>query len=258
MCAATVRFALAGLIVAATPLGLKGAEQPVRANEGCAVAADIRGFAGDLPAARAAVAEGRRLTIVALGSSTTLGRGASSEDYTYPAVLQRELRRLLAGREVHVVNAGVGGSSAQQMYQRMDVDVLEEAPQLVIWQTGIHEAIHNVGIEKFRRILRKGIARMREAGVDVVLMDQVPAPGVERFPAYRLYIDALREVAAETATPVFRRHELFTVLLREGRLSPGEIVPADGSHLVDASYFCTGVNLARTLAEHLSTAAPPR
>ncbi len=64
----------------------------------------------------------------------------------------------------------------------MDSDVLEERPRLVVWQTGVYDAIHDIGVEKFKRILRKGIAKLREASIDVVLMDQFPVPRAERFP----------------------------------------------------------------------------
>lgn len=233
----------------------QGSETRTSADVSCAVPAPLRGFAADLPTARAAIADGQKLTIVALGSSSTLGTGASSDERSYPAVLRASLAELLPGHEINVVNAGVGGNSAHQMYQRIDADVLSEQPQLVVWQTGIFDAIQDIGIEKFKRILRKGISRIREGGADVVLMDQLPLPRADRFPAYASYVAALREVAVETDTPVFRRNEFFAVLIAEGRLRQDEMLPGAGDHLVDGSYHCVGVNLARTLAEKLSPRA---
>ncbi len=235
----------------------KGSEPRLSAEVSCPVAAPLRGFAADLPRARSAIADGQKLTIVALGSSSTLGTGASSEEHSYPAVLRRELAALLQGHEIDVINAGVGGNSAHQMYQRIESDVLSEQPQLVVWQTGVFDAIHDIGIEKFKRILRKGIAMIRDGGADVLLMDQLPLPRADRFPAYAGYVAALHEVAAETGTPVFRRSDLFAVLLTEGRLRQDEMLPTAGDNLVDGSYHCLGVNLARTLAEKLSPRAVP-
>lgn len=252
----SIRFfgaCLALLALAGQPaLGTDG-RQPVDAA--CSVPEPLRGFAADLPLARAAIADGQKLTIVALGSSSTLGAGASSEERSYPTVLRKELARLLPGHEIDVVNAGIGGNSAHQMYQRIDADVLSEQPRLVIWQTGVFDAINDIGIEKFKRILRKGIARIRDGGADVMLVDQVPLPRADRFPAYGAYVTALHEVAAETETPVFRRSEMFGFLMETGRLRLDQMLPTAGDHLVDGSYHCLGVNIGRTLAEKLSPRA---
>ncbi|WP_204350860.1 hypothetical protein, partial [Klebsiella pneumoniae] len=70
----------------------------------CAVSGELRAFTQDLPNARAALREGRTLTIVALGSSSTQGVGATSAETSYPAVLQAELTRLLPGHDIKVIN----------------------------------------------------------------------------------------------------------------------------------------------------------
>jgi acyl-CoA thioesterase-1 len=239
-----------GLVLSAFAAGA-GADLPPR----CAVSTDVRTFAQDLSHARSAIADGEKLIIVALGSSSTQGVGASSEAASYPSVLQDELTRLLPGHDIRVVNAGIGGNSAHQMYLRLDSDVLEEGPKLVIWQTGVTDAIHDIGLDRFKRILRKGITKLREAGVDVVLMDHQPLPHSDRYPFYRDYLAALREVAAETATPLFRRYDVLNQLLTDGRLVPDEMFSSDALHRVDGSYFCVGVTLARTIAEKLSPRA---
>ncbi len=251
-----MRLAWASLVVLAVAgMSARASEPRAPFEPGCTVARELRSFAGDLPQARAAIAAGQKLTIVTLGSSSTLGTGASSIDRAYPAVMRDELTRLMPGHEIEVTNAGIGGNSAHQMYQRIDADVLSESPGLVVWQTGVYDAIHDIGVEKFKRILRKGIAQLREGGADVVLMDQFPLPRAERFPAFAAYVAALHEVAVETGTPVFRRNAMLTVLLAEHRLRPEELLPMGSQHLVDASYYCVGVALARTLAEKLSPRA---
>ena len=248
--------ALGPLLALSVLLGpAQGSESRVPTDVSCPVPAALRNFPADLPRARAAIADGQKLTIVALGSSSTFGTGASSEERAYPSVMRAALAALLQGHEIDVINSGVGGNSAHQMYQRIEADVLSEQPKLVIWQTGVFDAIQDIGIEKFKRILRKGIAKIREGGADVVLMDQLPLPRADRFPAYAGYVAALHEVAVETDTAVFRRSDLFSVLISEGRLRADEMLPTAGDNMVDGSYHCLGVNLARTLAEKLSPRA---
>ncbi|MFN3854291.1 MAG: SGNH/GDSL hydrolase family protein [Phreatobacter sp.] len=235
-----------------------GAAPSPEALARCDVGPDLRRIADNLPRSRAAVAEGRVLTIVALGSTSTLGAGASSEAASYPGVLESELQRLLPGHVLRVVNAGVANNSALQMYLRIDDDVLSEEPRLVIWQTGINDAIHDVGTDRFKRILRKGIARLREGGADVLLMDLQPVRNIERYPVYGDYQNALHQVALETDTPIFRRYALLGTLMAEGRLREDEIISSgEAGHAVDSGYFCVGTNLARSLAEILSPRARP-
>ncbi len=254
---AKARSLLAAVVIAGFSTVLAGAaeDQGAAGRSRCAVSGELRAFTQDLPHARAALREGRTLTIVALGSSSTQGVGATSPETGYPAVLQAELTRLLPGHDIKVINQGVGGNSALQMFHRMDDDVLEESPALVIWQTGVNDAIQDIGIDRFKRILRKGIVKLREAGTDVVFMDQQPLPRAERYPLYHDYLMALREVAAETRTPVYRRFDVMAELLRGGRLRNDEIFSADSLHMVDGGYFCVGTTLARTIAEKLSPRA---
>ncbi len=253
-----MRLALAGLAVsiAAIPVLATGTDTTLEPAP-CVVGTEVRGFTQDLPYARAAIAAGQPLTIVALGSSSTQGARASSDERTYPALLQEELRRLLPGHDIKVVNAGVGSNSAHQMYLRLDHDVVGEEPKLVIWQTGMIDAIHDVGIDRFKRIVRKGIARLREAEIDVVLMDHQPLPNSARYALYREYMAALREVAAETGVPVFRRYDVMSELIGSGRLRMDEIFTTDALNPADRGYYCIASNLAQTLAGKLSPRAAP-
>ena len=218
----------------------------------CKVDNPVRSFMQELPNTRKAVLESKNLTIVALGSSSTAGTGASSQDNSYPSVLQNELTRLYPGVEVNVVNRGVGGNSAVQMYHRMKDEVLAEEPNLVIWQTGVNDAINDIGIDKFKRILRKGIAALREAKIDVMLMDHQPLPRMERYPLYTQYLMALREVAAETGVPVFKRFDVMNQLLKDGKLRQDEIFSSDALHLVDHSYYCIATTLAQSISEKIA------
>lgn len=249
----------AGFLALAVAMATAGGAAS-RATEGqgprsCVVEAEIRGFRQDLPHSRANLADGKGLTVVAIGSFSTQGSGASSEEHTYPAVLQSELQRLMPGHEIRVVNAGIGANTAHQMYLRLDQDVLSEEPRLVVWQTGAMDAILDIGIDRFKRILRKGITKLREAGVDVVLMDHQPLPHSERYELYRDYMRALREVATETDTPVFRRYDVMSQLLADGRLRPDEVFTTNTLHMVDGGYYCVGANLARSIAEKLAPRA---
>lgn len=53
------------------------------------------------------------VTIVAVGSSSTGGSGASSPAFAYPSRLERELRQRFPGAPVTVINRGINGEDAE-------------------------------------------------------------------------------------------------------------------------------------------------
>lgn len=210
----------------------------------------------NLAAARQAYQDKRTLSIVALGSSTTEGSGASMPEKTYPAVLQAELKRRLPDTEVKVINKGIGGQSAYDMLLRMDADAIEPRPSLVIWQTVVNDAIRHVGEEKLAKILRKGIAKMGEAGIDLVMMDLQWLPREDRYPKYDDYRAVLRKTAAEHGVTVFPRYAMMKSWARSKQFTEQELVGMDGLHMVDASYRCLAVRLADGIASALTGAQP--
>jgi acyl-CoA thioesterase-1 len=97
-------------------------------------------FKVSLPNTARAIRRGEALVIVAIGSSSTQGVGASDQAHTYPALLAEELRRRWPRLAVTVVNKG-GGETADLMLARFTRDVLPYRPQLVIWQTGSNSVV---------------------------------------------------------------------------------------------------------------------
>ena len=72
-----------------------------------------------------------------------LGAGASSSAATYPSRLEAELKARLPGLPITVVNKGIGGEEAAQMVARFDADVIEESPDLVLWQVGSNSVLRD-------------------------------------------------------------------------------------------------------------------
>ena len=122
-----------------------------------------------LPRVAGRIAEGVDLRITAFGSSSTEGAGASSKAASYPSRLERVLSARLSGR-VAVLNRGIGGEDADDMARRLPA-ILAEQPDLVIWQTGTNDPLRAVPVERFVAETRAGIADMRAAGVDVMLIE---------------------------------------------------------------------------------------
>ena len=164
-------LALAGVLGSRPVLGHAGACPPVPLDPPA------------LPALNAALRDALPVTIIAFGSSSTRGSGASGAAATYPARLEAALHAMLPGTALRVLNRGVGGEDATEMLARLDHDVLAEQPQLVIWQAGGNGALRGRDPERFGAMLRQGIARLRRIGADVVLMDSQRAPRIAAAPS---------------------------------------------------------------------------
>ena len=85
-------------------------------------------FTNPLSHIAARLRNGKPITIVAIGSSSTAGAGASSEASAYPSRLAIELRQRFPGHPITVLNRGVSGEEVRDMLNRFDTDVIAANP----------------------------------------------------------------------------------------------------------------------------------
>jgi lysophospholipase L1-like esterase len=174
------------------------------------------------------------LRIVAFGSSSTEGTGASNPAATYPAQLQDELEERLPDRQIIVINRGHAGDDAQDMMQRLPL-VLADRPDLVIWQTGTNDPLRHLPLDRFIALTREGITRIRATGADVMLMEPQDCPVYDSTPGAMGYRDAVRALGKELGVPVVRRFDLMRQWVREG-IPARELQSGDGLHMGDRGY----------------------
>jgi acyl-CoA thioesterase I len=194
-----------------------------------------------LPFTSVAIRRHQPLVIVALGSSSTLGFGASTPAAAYPAVLQRELSTAL-GYSVRVINRGVKGETIDHTAARISKDVLATHPVLVIWQSGTNDLLHSSqgSVNRFRRVLADGVHRIRKAGIDVILMDVQFFPSGERRPAMNAYLDAIQQVGENYKVPVIHRHKIMSHWVASGEMTLDGMLYRDNLHMSDRGYRCLG------------------
>jgi lysophospholipase L1-like esterase len=237
------------------PPAAMGADTPKSAKDAvsaqafeCTAPADVTRFKADLPNTARAIRQRKPLTIVAIGSSSTEGVGASLPENAYPAQLAIALKVRWPDLDVRVVNKGVGGEDAAQMLARFATDVLPYKPQLVIWQVGSNYALRSTDLDAYAAILRKGINRLRAADTDVILMDLQYAPMVLEKPVHRRMVDRMRALANDLKVAIFRRFAIMRHWVTSGRYDFEDIVTRDRLHMNDASYGCIGELLADSVA----------
>ena len=217
----------------------------------CTAPKEVTRFKVTLPNTARAIRRGKALVIVAIGSSSTQGVGASDPGHSYPALLAEELRRRWPRLAVVVLNMGVGGEMADQMLARFERDVLPYRPHLVIWQTGSNQVIKKGDMLGYTETIREGIGRLRAARMDVILMDPQYAPRVIARPVHRRIVDSIGAVANDLKVGVFQRFAVMRHWVSSGQHKMEEIVARDRLHMNDVSYGC----IARLLADSLDAAA---
>jgi len=191
------------------------------------------------------------LTIVAIGSSSTEGAGASTPQATYPSRLEAELRARFPGARITLLNRGAGGEDAREMLDRMDRDVRDQNPDLVLWQVGTNAVLSYDGIARQAPMIQEGLKRLLKTGADVVLIDPQYAPKVLRDPDTGPMLALIEAIAKEEGVPVFHRFELMRYW-HEKRAIPFEtFLSPDLLHMNDWSYGCWATTLAAAITEAL-------
>lgn len=229
---------------------------PANSHARCACPARLTALGGTLPHALAEVRDRQALKIVALGSSSTYGTGASSEAATYPSRLAAELGPMLPGVRIEVVNKGVPGEVALDMIRRLERDVLDLAPDMVVWQTGTNDAMRGVPVDEFATLTIDAIGRLQAAGIDVVLMEPQWSPKLVEQANYADYVESLRTIGNTTGTPVVRRFDIMKAWIGSGQFADNTMLQSDSLHMKDASYACLGWVVATSIAGALDQTQP--
>lgn len=246
-------FVLAVLAVTGAQLAMPASAASAHRLE-CQAAADLVKLSRPLPKISARLLRNEDITIVALGSSSTFGTGASKGEFSYPSRLEYELHTLLPKAKVKVVNRGIGGEDATQMLARLDND-LAGKPDLVLWQVGTNALLGENGVEKQAPVIRDGLRRIRAAGADVILMDPQYAPYVLRDPDARPMVALLAKLGEEAGVPVFRRFALMQHWHEAREYAFSDMLAPDLFHMNDWSYGCLARNLAAALIANARAAA---
>jgi len=219
---------------------------PVAAYPGdrhCDVTRPIFTAHGTATAIRGKITRLEPVRILAIGSSSTEGVGASSPDHSYPAQLEDELSDAWKSR-VTVINAGKGGETSVQTVERLEGALAEQTFDLVIWQVGTNDAIKGVSEEAFRTTLERGIAAVKASGTSLILLDQQYFPAIRDLGRYERFVKMVSTMGQEQKVAVFSRYALMQDWNSQ---SPGDLrsmLSGDGFHMSDKGYDCLADQVA--------------
>lgn len=195
---------------------------------------------GSLPHVASKLVAGQPVVIVAFGSSSTQGFGASSPEFNYPNRLAAQLRRHYPTADISVINAGVGGEDAPEMMKRLQTQVIDRHPDLVIWQVGTNAVLRNLDPGETVKLVEEGISRIQAAGgTDIVLVDPQYSPAVnQRKESAGKMINMLGKVAELRHVGIFPRFEVMRDWHENQSIPVENFVIADGLHMNDWGYAC--------------------
>ena len=194
---------------------------------------------GSLPHVAAKLASGEPVVIIAFGSSSTQGYGTTSPQFTYPNRLARQLRRQYPSANITVLNRGKGGEDAPEMMKRLQTEVIDMKPDLVIWQVGTNAVLRNLDPAETALQVEDGVARIQAAGADFVLVDPQYSPRVtERAESASRMIRLLGKIAELRHVGIFPRFEVMREWHEQQALAIDSFVIADGLHMNDWGYAC--------------------
>ena len=218
----------------------------------CTVAAEQVRFDRPLPRTARLLVSGRPIKIVALGSSSTFGAGASTSAASYPSRLAEELARHFPGHDITVLNRGVNGDEAADMLARLDRAVIAEKPDLVLWQVGTNSVLRDKAVLPHASLLHEGLARLKATGADVVLIDPQYAPRVLAKPNIEGMVSLIATAAKAEHVSLFHRFDLMRHWYETEHLPFETFVSPDGLHMNDWSYACLAKALGMAIAEAAS------
>jgi acyl-CoA thioesterase-1 len=265
--AAALPAVVTAILLAAVPALAQGTAVPTMAAAAgapppkCVVSADIARFA--LPLSRVALrlSGGLPIKIVAIGSSSTFGAGASAPSESYPSRLAVELGRHFPDHPLTVINRGVNGEETSDMLARFKAGVIAENPHLVIWQVGTNSLLRDRPLDPRALLLHEGLARLKAIRTDVVLMDMQYAPRVLAKANRDVVLAQIAQTAKEEKVGLLSRYAMMRRWHETDALPFDSFVTADGLHMNDWGYACLakslGVAIAEAATRSTETAAVP-
>jgi acyl-CoA thioesterase I len=211
----------------------------------CEVPASDIAAPASLPNATSALQQGDRVRILAIGSSSTLGSGASSSSKSYPSDLELILEHALKGADIVMVNRGIGGEVAEITAERIRSEVALRKPDLVLWQLGTNDAVARIPLQEFEDTVRSTVRWLKENRIDVVLVGVQYTTRLARDANYAAIRDSLQKIAADENILYVRRYDAMRFIAQ--RRANLQLMAGDNFHLNDLGYQCMAEHVAHAV-----------
>jgi acyl-CoA thioesterase I len=243
----TATACVAACVFSVLPVGVSADDHA--SLSACHAPTELTRLAYPLKRSAQRLSAGESLRIVAIGSSSTAGAGASSIDASYPSRLAIELQHRFPGNRITVINRGVNGEEVRDMLKRFPSNVIAEKPDLVLWQVGTNAVMRDDPLVPANTLIRDGVAQLKAIGADVVLMDPQFAPRVIAKPEIDGMVRLISAAAKDASVDLFPRFAVMRIWHDKDGLPFETFVSPDGLHMNDWGYACVATLLSAAIAE---------
>jgi acyl-CoA thioesterase-1 len=214
----------------------------------CSAPTELVRLASPLARTGQRLAAGQSLTIVAVGSSSTFGAGATSSAAAYPARLEAELRARFPRNQITVINRGVNGDEAREMLARFTDSVIRQNPDLVLWQVGTNAVLRH-DIAPTGPLILKGLAQLKALGADVIMIDPQYAPSVLAKGDVEQMLGLISAATKQTAVDHFQRFAIMRYWIQHEHMTFTDFISPDKLHMNDWGYACFAKLIGGAIAE---------
>lgn len=231
-----------------TPVGFQVAslrQVPSQMSRECSVRGPAFEGRSPLRAVRRALREHRPIKVLAIGSSSIVGVGASSPVAGYTVRLEHDLEGFLKGFDVELIPSGMSGEQAEGTAARIRAEVEDKRPDLVVWQVGTNDAMAHVGEERFTGCLRTTLDWLSKQKLDVVLINPQYVDRLAKDDYYRRVVEIIADVAHEKRVLVVDRYQAMAELAYKN--GNNTYLASDRFHLNDLGYRCMAEYSARAI-----------
>ena len=183
-----------------------------------------------------------------------------------PTFVKKQLDQLIAAplQRPTLINAGKGGDNATSALERLEKDVLAHKPDIVTVSFGLNDTGGRKP-EQFGESLKKIVATLRAADIEVVLMTSTPFNNErhgwgEQFEAEggldeymdREFCERMRSLAEAEEVPLCDLHAIFRAEIKRDPDQIDKLVSTDGVHLTSEGYVLVAQHIAPVLQKLLN------
>ena len=187
--------------------------------------------------------------VVAFGSSNTELSWWSNGRHNWVDWLYINFRANI-GRNITVINQGIGGETTQQLLSRIDRDVLSFQPSMVIITIGGNDAAKGISLEQYKENLERICSIIQKNNALPVLQTYycpIYEDGIEGFEKlFEGFVQANRDISKKLELPLIDQYSNFEPFYRRHK-EDYKMIMRDWIHVNYLGNFLMGLNASKAL-----------
>jgi acyl-CoA thioesterase I len=202
-----------------------------------------------LTATAARIEAGRKVKVLAMGTSAFWSDGSAMGGRNYPSRVGSILEKTWKGVNIEIVNRGVSGEIASVSARRLINEAAALRPTLVLWQLGTNDAVARVPVPDFEATVRSTVRMLQDNKIDVILVGLQYTPKFARDSQYFEIRAALERVASDENLLLVRRDRAMEFLAQ--KRANRNIMADDDFSLFDLGFPCMAEHIAQSVIANI-------